>query len=86
MESEVTTAAVENIEKSFSSPAVQPVAERNLVPEKDNTFVKFGSFPDIKKLLLLNYSIHVSLQDYQVMVRPLVSSKHVLSWVEKLFV
>ena len=48
---EVTTAAVENIEKSFSSPAVQPVVERNLVPEKDNTFVKFGSFPDIKKII-----------------------------------
>ena len=48
---EVTTAAVKNIEKSFSSPAVQPVAERNLVPEKDNTFVKFGSFPDIKKII-----------------------------------
>jgi len=48
---EVTTAAVENIEKSFSSPAVQPVAERNLIPEKDNTFVKFGSFPDIKKII-----------------------------------
>ena len=48
---EVTTAAVENIEKSFSSPSVQPVAERNLIPEKDNTFVKFGSFPDIKKII-----------------------------------
>ena len=48
---EVTTTAVENIEKSFSSPAVQPVAERNLIPEKDNTFVKFGSFPDIKKII-----------------------------------
>ena len=48
---EVTTAAVENIEKSFNSPAVQPDTERNLVPEKDNTFVKFGSFPDIKKII-----------------------------------
>ena len=48
---EVTTAAVENIEKSFNSPAVQPNTERNLVPEKDNTFVKFGSFPDIKKII-----------------------------------
>ena len=48
---EVTTAAVENIEKSFSSPSVEPNAERNLVPEKDNTFVKFGSFPDIKKII-----------------------------------
>ena len=48
---QVTTKAVENIEKSFSSPAVEPTTERNLIPEKDNTFVKFGSFPDIKKII-----------------------------------
>ena len=41
---EVTTKAVENIEKSFSAPAVQPVVQQNLVPVKDDTFVKFGSF------------------------------------------
>jgi len=48
---EVTTAAVENIEKSFNSPAVLPQVEQNLVPEKDATFVKFGNFPDIKKII-----------------------------------
>ena len=48
---EVTTKAVENIENSFSAPAVQPVVERNLVPENDDTFVKFGSFTDVKKIL-----------------------------------
>ena len=48
---EVTTAAVENIEKSFNSPAVLPKVEQNLVPEKDATFVKFGNFPDIKKII-----------------------------------
>ena len=48
---EVTTAAVENIEKSFNSPAVLPQVEQNLVPEKDSTFVKFGNFPDIKKII-----------------------------------
>ena len=48
---EVTTAAVENIEKSFNSPAVLPQVEQNLVPEKDTTFVKFGNFPDIKKII-----------------------------------
>ena len=48
---EVTTAAVKNIEKSFSSPAVLPQVEQNLVPEKDSTFVKFGNFPDIKKII-----------------------------------
>ena len=41
---EVTTEAVENIEKSFSAPAVEPQAVENLVPEKDDTFVKFGPF------------------------------------------
>ena len=34
---EVTTAAVENIEKSFNSPSVLPQVEQNLVPEKDAT-------------------------------------------------
>jgi len=48
---EVTTKAVENIEKSFSAPAVQPVVERNLVPSTDDTFVKFGSFTDVKKII-----------------------------------
>ena len=48
---EVTTAAVENIEKSFNSPSVLPQVEQNLVPEKDATFVKFGNFPDIKKII-----------------------------------
>ena len=48
---EVTTKAVENIENSFSAPAAQPVVERNLVPENDDTFVKFGSFTDVKKIL-----------------------------------
>jgi len=47
---EVTTAAVDNIEKSFSAPAVEPQVE-NLVPEKDDTFVKFGPFNDLKKIL-----------------------------------
>ena len=48
---EVTTKAVENIEKSFSAPAVQPAVQQNLIPDKDNTFVKFGSFTDVKKII-----------------------------------
>ena len=48
---EVTTRAVENIEKSFSAPAVEPHVQQNLVPENDDTFVKFGPFNDIKKIL-----------------------------------
>jgi len=47
----VTTKAVEKIERSFAAPSGEPVAERNLVPEKDETFVKFGSFNDVKKII-----------------------------------
>ncbi len=48
---EVTTKAVENIEKSFSAPAVESIVERDLIPEKDDTFVKFGPFTDLKKII-----------------------------------
>ena len=48
---EVTTRAVENIEKSFNAPSVEPQVQQNLVPETDDTFVKFGPFSDIKTIL-----------------------------------
>ena len=48
---EVTTKAVENIEKSYQAPSVVPNVEQNLVPEKDSSFVKFGPFTDIKSII-----------------------------------
>ena len=48
---EITTQAVENIEKSYSAPAVEPVVEQNLIPELDDTFVKFGNFTDVRKII-----------------------------------
>ena len=51
---EVTTKAVENIERSFKAPAaptVTPAVVQNLIPEKDSTFVKFGNFNDVKKII-----------------------------------
>ena len=47
----VTQKSVENIEKSFAAPAVMPHVEKNLVPSVDNTFVKFGNFTDVKKIV-----------------------------------
>ena len=47
----VTQKSVENIEKSFQSPSAVPAVEKNLVPSKDDTFVKFGSFNDVKKII-----------------------------------
>jgi len=48
---EITPQAVENIEKSFNAPAVVPSQEQNIVPVKDNTFVPFGSFKDVKNII-----------------------------------
>ena len=48
---EVTLEAVQNIERSFSAPAVEPIIEQNLVPEKDGTFIKFGNFNDVKAII-----------------------------------
>ena len=47
----VTQKAVKNIEKSYEAPSVEPVVQQNLTPEIDDTFVKFGPFNDLKKII-----------------------------------
>jgi len=51
---EVTQQRVEEIERTFQSPAVLPSTPQNLIPDKDDTFVKFGNFNDIKKIIASN--------------------------------
>jgi hypothetical protein len=51
---EVTQERVEEIERSYQAPAVLPSTEQNLIPDKDDTFVKFGNFNDIKKIIQSN--------------------------------
>ena len=48
---EVTKETVKDLEVSYNSPAAIPVVEQNLIPEKDDSFVKFGNFGDIKKII-----------------------------------
>jgi AAA domain (dynein-related subfamily)/CbbQ/NirQ/NorQ C-terminal len=48
---EVTQERVEEIERSFQNVAVLPEHHQNLIPQKDDTFVKFGNFNDIKKII-----------------------------------
>jgi len=48
---EVTVQEVEKIEKAFAAPAVTSRVEQDLVPESDDTFVKFGSFNDVKNII-----------------------------------
>tara|TARA_B100000427_G_scaffold39809_1_gene28672 strand:+ start:779 stop:1894 length:1116 start_codon:yes stop_codon:yes gene_type:complete len=46
----VTKTDVKNIEKAYKAPAVNP-SSHNLVPSKDDTYVKFGNFNDVKKII-----------------------------------
>ena len=48
---EVTQERVEEIERTFQAPAALPAIEQNLIPSKDDTFVKFGNFNDLKKII-----------------------------------
>jgi len=48
---EVTQEKVEEIERSYNNIAVLPEVHQNLIPDKDDTFVKFGNFNDVKKII-----------------------------------
>ena len=48
---EVTKETVEELEVTYSAPAALPAVEQNLIPQKDDSFVQFGNFTDIKKII-----------------------------------
>jgi midasin (ATPase involved in ribosome maturation) len=41
----------EKLEKNYQAPSAMPVIEQNLIPKKDDSFIKFGNFADIKKII-----------------------------------
>ena len=41
----------EQLEQTYQEPAAMPAIEQNLIPQKDDTFVRFGNFTDIKKII-----------------------------------
>ena len=44
----------EKLEKTYNAPAVVPNIEQNLIPQKDDTFINFGPFNDIKTIIQAN--------------------------------
>jgi len=53
---EVTAKDIEDLENTYVAPSVPGIGiieavKQNLVPDKDSTFVKFGNFVDIKKII-----------------------------------
>ena len=41
----------EELEQTYQAPPAMPTIEQNLIPDKDDTFVKFGNFGDLKKII-----------------------------------
>ena len=41
----------EKLEKTYQAPAAAPAVEQNLVPSKDENYVPFGNFTDVKKII-----------------------------------
>ena len=53
---EVTQEKINELEDSYNAPPMNSISaldsvKQNLIPEKDNTFVSFGNFPDVKKVI-----------------------------------
>jgi len=44
----------EELEETYTAPAVENLIEQDLVPSKDDNFVSFGNFNDIKKIIKSN--------------------------------
>jgi len=44
----------QKLEKSYQAPPAIPAVDQNLIPAKDDTFVSFGNFADIKKIIKSN--------------------------------
>ena len=41
----------EKLEQTFNAPAALPAVVQNLIPAKDDGYVPFGNFPDVKKVI-----------------------------------
>jgi len=41
----------EKLEKTYQAPAAAPAIQQNLIPSKDENYVPFGNFSDVKKII-----------------------------------
>ena len=45
----------EKLEQTYQAPPAMPAVEQNLIPQKDDSFVQFGNFKDIRKIIQSRY-------------------------------
>jgi hypothetical protein len=48
---DVTQERIDEIERTYQSLSILPTSEQNLIPDKDDSFVKFGNYNDIRKII-----------------------------------
>ncbi len=53
---EITQDKIDELEETYNAPSVNPIStvesvKQNLIPDKDDTFVSFGNFTDVKKVV-----------------------------------
>lgn len=53
---EITQEKIDELEETYNAPSVNPIStvesvKQNLIPTKDTTFVPFGNFSDVKKVI-----------------------------------
>ena len=41
----------EKLEQNYQAPPAMPAVEQNLIPKKDDSFIKFGNYTDLKKII-----------------------------------
>ena len=67
------------ISQTSDVPSMYRSMVKQFIPEKNDSFVKFGNFNDIKKLFRPVYFIQRLLLDFLAMVKLLVLNKRVLN-------
>ena len=53
---EITKEKIDELEENYNAPSVNPIStiesvKQNLIPQKDDTFVSFGNFTEVKKVI-----------------------------------
>ena len=74
---EVTKETVEELETTYNAPAALPAIEQNLIPAKDDSFVQFGNFTDIKKIIKSGLFYPTFITGLSAMAKRFLSNKRV---------
>ena len=67
----------EKLEQTFNAPAAMPSVVQNLIPSKDDGYVPFGNFSDVKKVIQSKIFYPTFIKGMSVNGKLFLLSKHV---------